>query len=331
MADRTEKPGPEALAEFRKARLEAVAAPELVHPSPSQRAAAAEQLASGLESAFAGAGVDLAELESQRERLEAEMTADLEQLTADADAGAPSSLRASVATHVEALQQNLRQFTQGPLAAPGAGPFVLLGQPFGADYSGPDLTVGTQDLEPLHNVVRFRVYSKKKGASGSGDVSVGFLWENPFDHYSLVNLHGYIALNGYWKIHGYGYGIWDEIQSPSSHVTNLSVDAFLNIFWGDPAAPTIPALQADQRQTALDDSVDPGSTHEHKENSLHKAFDLSYSLLIVPPRTPLVFELGCSVNYGIDPQAGGWVDADFGVVNTDNDVICVGVLMQILT
>ena len=150
--------------------------------------------------------------------------------------------------------------------------------------------------------------------SGFEQVDFGFPWQNPNDQPALVNVDGYLILNGLCQVlvSGDFFGI----------SSSLEIRTFLRIheLWNSP--PTSPAPQSSQFQRALEiDLENPGpfSGGEISSENLFRGFDLQYSSFMVPPLAPEIF-------YANDDGEVNLVFSDQG-----RQVLCPGVLLTVMT
>ena len=79
---------------------------------------------------------------------------------------------------------------------------------------------------------------------GSGVVSFGFLWQNPSDKAVVVNVHGYLVLDGFCSVFSNGGFIALAFAE-----LNVDADLVIHELWNDP--PTSPVAQSTQSQNAL--------------------------------------------------------------------------------
>jgi hypothetical protein len=153
-------------------------------------------------------------------------------------------------------------------------------------------------------------------------VSFGFLWQNPSDNYAVVNVDGYIVMNGF-----------ATVGTDGGYVTlfdysRLTVDASLDIeeLWNEPF--TSPIRQPAQSQTALNlevsDSgiVSPGG---FDGQNLYRGFDLQYSQFVMPPKGLAMFFVSCGIATQIsNGEAHAYFDSP------SQQVLSPGVLITVL-
>jgi hypothetical protein len=127
------------------------------------------------------------------------------------------------------------------------------------------------------------------GTPGNGEVSFGFIWKNPSDADAVVNINGYIALNGLCSVISNG-GWFGEGFSNLYVSTSLRI----NELWNPPPEPMEQPSQSQQALSLSCDSIGLfASSHTAFEN-LFRGFDLQYSQLVFPPKGTAIFEVVCS-------------------------------------
>ena len=152
--------------------------------------------------------------------------------------------------------------------------------------------------------------------------SFGFLWQNPSDNYAVVNVDGYIVLNGYLTVLADGgYVVLNDFSQ-------LRVDASLDIheLWNEPF--TSPIRQPAQSQSALDLDVSvagivaPGGIDGQ---NLYRGFDLQYSQFVMPPKGLAMFVVSSGIATTIrNGQAYAYFDGP------SQQVLSPGVLITVL-
>jgi hypothetical protein len=174
-------------------------------------------------------------------------------------------------------------------------------------------------IGPQNNSAQFHLESTD--FSGFERVDFGFLWKNPNDQSALVNIDGYLILNGICQIlvSGDFFGISSDVQ----------IDVLLRIhqLWNSP--PTSPAPQSSQDQLALEmvlDNPGPFSGGDISSEHLFRGFDLQFSALVVPPLASVGFEIICEIRYGNDDGEVTLFFSDQG-----RQVLCPGVLLTVMT
>ena len=267
-----------------------------------------------LESALAKAGVDLEPLKALRSQRQAAAREQIARIKAEADEHSSASL-STVEYTIQAWRNDI-----GNLSTLQVPPNV---QRFLLDTASeiattPGLEPVAKHIGPQNNSAQFHLEST---GGGFEQVDFGFLWKNPSNQPTLVNVDGYLILNGLCQVlvSGDFFGISSGVR----------IDAFLRIhqLWNSP--PTSPAPQSSQYQLALEIDLDnpgPFSGGEISSENLFRGFDLQYSSLMVPPLAPAGFEILCQIFYYNDD---GEVNLFFS--NEGRQVLCPGVLLTVMT
>jgi hypothetical protein len=184
----------------------------------------------------------------------------------------------------------------------------------------PGLDPVAKQIGPQDNSARFHFESTD---SGFEQVDFGFLWQNPSDQPALVNVDGYLILNGLCQVlvSGDFFGISSGVE----------IRTFLRIhqLWNSP--PTSPAPQSSQFQRALQIDLDnpgPFSGGEISSENLFRGFDLQYSSFMVPPLAPAGFEMLCEIFYYNDRATGSgcgnpWSSCEAGAGASRWTVNCI--------
>lgn len=139
---------------------------------------------------------------------------------------------------------------------------------------------------------------------GTEELHFYFLWRNPDAGYAVVNVDGFLVLNGMGTVHSRGGLV-------GGGSARLSLDPTLELIqtWTQPVSS--PAAQSGQTQRALDLAVDSDGwfSDDHTKTSLvFRGFDLRHEQAIVPPGQYLIIDVALAVNYS---YIDGAVSADF--------------------
>jgi hypothetical protein len=118
-----------------------------------------------------------------------------------------------------------------------------------------------------------------------------YLWTNPHNAYSVVNIGGFLILNGKCQAAA-GDGFW-----PGDRYSKMVIEAKLEIYewWNQP--PTSPVPQMDQSisiKTLEADQGGFGAVGDIEPATFFRAYGLSYSLMLVPPLATVVFAFNAS-------------------------------------
>jgi hypothetical protein len=159
------------------------------------------------------------------------------------------------------------------------------------------------------------------GFADGGQVSFGFLWQNSSQKSAVVDVHGYIVLDGGFDVTTDGGYV---VLGNFSHLW-VDVDLFIHELWNQP--PTSPVAQPTQSQNALDldlfsyGVILPG---EIDGQNLYRGFDLQYSQFVIPPKAMAMFEVACTVNAWM---SNGQAQASFS--DPFHQLLCPGVLLAV--
>jgi hypothetical protein len=178
--------------------------------------------------------------------------------------------------------------------------------------------------EPWNSWGKIKLDSSKK--NGGEELSFYFLWTNPSEGYTVINVDAYLILNGFCSVEtGGGFFAGDRTSS-----LTLSSRLYLLEWWNQP--PTSPLMQADQFQNALNLYAESGGTFDFDGDFdaqyIYRGFDLRYTLFLVPPRETVVFEVALNITYS-NGDDGGQVHVDF--TSGDFEVMSPAVLVATLS
>ena len=267
-----------------------------------------------LESALAKAEIDLEPLKALQSQREAAAREQIARIKAEANEQSSAAL-STVEYTIQAWRNDIGNLSTLQLP-PNIQRFLL--DTASEIATTPGLAPVAKHIGPQNNSARFHLEST---GSGFEQVDFGFLWKNPSDQSALVNVDGYLILNGICQIlvSGDFFGISSGVQ----------IDAFLRIhqLWNSP--PTSPAPQSSQYQLALDMALDnpgPFSGGDISSENLFRGFDLQYSTLVVPPLASAGFEILCQIFYANDDGEVTLFFSDQG-----RQVLCPGVLLTVMT
>jgi len=258
------------------------------------------------------AGFEVDKFEKIREQHQTELRRILEERKAEAvkhSSYVKETFRYGVDNRVKTVEQ---------LQAPPK--YELLNSPF-LIWQTQGIDFPETHVEPSNSRAKFTLHSDK--SSGSEEMSFYFLWDNPSDKFAVINVDGYLIVNGFCRCGSDG-GFF-----PGDRRSGLVLKARLHLleWWNQP--PTQPLPKVDQIQEVLRLSTntggwsDPGAI-EFEE--VFRGYDLRYELFLIPPKGVVVFEVALSI---ILWNADGSVDVDFA--SGDFQVGSPGVLLSILT
>ncbi|MGC3999568.1 MAG: hypothetical protein QM767_19835 [Anaeromyxobacter sp.] len=264
-------------------------------PAPGEVASRAAQRSAGqlLAAHLAQSGYDLTPVEKLREQHQARARRDAERFRVEALEGAGPATSAARAAAVDRAHQ-LEQ-------APGVAESHLLQAPFEV-VATRDLRLSGRHDAPLDTWVKFRETSS---GSGAGDVVFSYLWQNLDDRFRVVQVDGFLVLNGVVQMGADG-GWGGEASSQ----VNLTARLQLWEWWNQP--PTVPMPEPNQSLPAFSRRLetpwaimDVGAV---SSDAVFRGFDLRYETFLVPPQGVAVLDVVLGVSYA---NADGNVDLDF--------------------
>jgi hypothetical protein len=179
-------------------------------------------------------------------------------------------------------------------------------------------------IEPRNNWAK--ITGQSTASSGAENLRFIFVWDNPNDRFTAVNVASFLALNGSCEASADGgtAGIFPGGTS------NLQLTAFLNVWqwWEQPPIQAFPEIT--QRREVLNLSADGGgwfgSVGDIEVRGVSGNFDVSYSLFVLPPNGVAVFEVTLLVSYQNDD---GRIALDFS--SGGFEIMCPEVAIAILT
>lgn len=200
--------------------------------------------------------------------------------------------------------RNLEQLAVVP-AQPASVRRHLLKKPM---FILPSRTIALDENEviPGKSFAKFRGRVERK-ASFWGNVKFFYLWNNPDNKFSVINVDGYIIFNGHANVGANG-GTF-----PGDRSASVTIRGHLDILEWDQQPPTQPPSQPDQTVEALRLQVrEPGffEAGALKEKFVFRGYDLRHTLLVVPPLATLVFTVNAEVTAGCGADSG-LVEFDF--------------------
>jgi hypothetical protein len=258
------------------------------------------------------AGFEIDKLEKIREQHQTELRRILEERKADAvkhSYDAKDAIRYGVDSRLKNVE-----------LLPVPPKYELLNTPFliwwtqGIDF--PEI-----QYEPLNSRAQFRIQSDD-GISYD-EMSFYFLWDNPSDRHAVINVDGYLVVDGFCIGRSEGGFL------PGFRYSTISLNAQLHLleWWNQP--PTEPLPQFGQSQNVLSLSTNTGGFMDSDAvefEHVFRGYDLRYELFVIPPREVVVIEVAFSLLYG---SSHGSIDIDFASGNFQ--VMCPAVLLAILT
>jgi hypothetical protein len=236
------------------------------------------------------------------ELLEADR-AKLENAAKTARANAIRNSRANQRVLAAAAAQRLKPFQNA--AGLGSPEYELLNTPF-LIWPTNSVDLEASEIIPANSFAKFRA-SVDDGRDFYGDVKFYYLWTNPRNKFTVINVDGYVIFNGHLFV-GVGGGNFPGDRSASAQATGtLQILEWFN------QPPTSPPQQADQTAIAAKLRVSaPGFAEVGAIDAkdVFRGFDLRHTLFIVPPLATIVFVVVAAVSLGTGEDSGN-ADADF--------------------
>jgi len=256
------------------------------------------------------------------EKIRARNQADLRRFAGEKRAEAIKCAAARQHALIESI--DYRRKGLGVLQATPPSPFyVTLEKPFLIWATHPYL-LGDTHVEPWNSWAKFKFDSGS--TYGAEQFTFYYLWENPSDRYAVVNIDGYIIVNGHCQVGQ------DGGNFPGDRFASVALTAqlFPLEWWNQP--PTSPLQQADQTQLAFSlRTQEPAGFFDPGEIDAANAFrgcDVRYSLFVLPPHGVTVIEVALTASWGTGTD-GGHVFLDFDT--GDFKVMSPFVLIAVLT
>lgn len=216
-----------------------------------------------------------------------------------------------------------RRKAVGVLAESSDPFYVTLEKPFLIWATRPSM-LGDTHVEPWNSWAKFKFHAAN--TSGWETITFYYLWENPSDRFAVVNIDGYIILNGFCKVGQNG----GYIAGDRSGSIRLTTELFPLEWWNQP--PTSPLQQTDQTADALTLRTLHAAAYfddgETETASVFRGYDLRHTLFLLPPHGVTVIEVALQVAYGAGSD-GGHVDLDFE--SGDFKIMSPFVLIAVLT
>jgi hypothetical protein len=301
-----------------KAREE-IALRKTALPGAQARRRAGERL---FTSYLRRSGFDFTALEKQRTQNATALRRVVKGRHADAARRSPAvtkDLQGAVASWRHAIEH----FRDGTLVSDFVPVFDVVATPF-IIWPTNDLELVDSQIQPGNNTAKINAQWRK--SYGFENLRFIFLWQNPKDSWVIVSIASNLMLNGEC----------DEFEEGgylSGSVSNLNVDARLNVleWWNQP--PTSPFPQATQAQHVLTLSASGGGVLSNlgggtvESATVAGTFDLSRSVFLIPPNGVAVFEVTLAFVY--DNSDGGMVQVNFA--SSGFQVMCPSLVIGILS
>ena len=269
-----------------------------------------------LESVLMKAGVEPDKFAALRQKSEADIEERSAQHMAEADAQS-AAMRATVRRDVENWRSAVEQLRTLAATAEPVQRFLL---DTATDVSAtPGLTLEATQIAPTKNSAKFLLRVTDPGTTQA--VTFGFVWQNTSDRTVVVNVDGYLVLDGRCQAFARGGTLL------GFRLCHVLVDVSLNIqeVWNQP--PTSPIRQGSQDAHALAITANAGGVFDDDESVvrfLFRGFNLQYRQLVVPPQGHVRIEVACTLICFTSDGVGRFI------FNNDGQVLAYGVLIGVL-
>lgn len=230
-----------------------------------------------------------------------------------------SRTSAALLSQVDARRKNL-----DGLLALNPKPFLeTIDSPF-LIWASPSNMLSDSTIESWKSRAKFQFRSEAD--SGFREVTFYYLWRNPSDRFAVVNVDGFLILNGFCRAHQSG-GYF-----PGNRITTIRLSGSMALFewWNQP--PTQPLSQASLTQTLFTLSADAGDGFGGDSSTVSKnvfrGCDLQYSLFLVPPSAVTVIEVSALLNHssGQDGSHNVLVDFESGDFHAMSPFVLISIL-----
>jgi hypothetical protein len=189
-----------------------------------------------------------------------------------------------------------------------------------------DLELEDSRIQPWNNTAKVRAQWRDSGTERTENLRFVFVWQNPNDRWTVVNVESNLAVNGACDAFAEGGWLGGSINS-------LFVQASLNVWewWNQP--PTLLPPQATQVRGFLALAVSGGgllsnlgggNIHSKSANGI---FDVRRTLFSLPPNGVAVFEV--TLEFFYENTGGGMIQVNFA--SGSFGVMCPAVVIAILS
>jgi hypothetical protein len=261
----------------------------------------------------ATAGFDVEKFAKLREQHQTELRLMLEQRKSEAlkhSYDAKDTLRYGIESRLKNVE-----------LLPAAANYELLTRPFliwwsqGIDF--PEV-----HYEEVNSWAKFSIHSEDS-LNINENMTFYFLWNNPSDAFAVVNVDGYLVVDGFCVgkseggfLPGFRYSLID-----------MNAELHLLEWWNQP--PTEPLSQFGQNQNVVNLSTNTGGFMDSDAvafQHVFRGYDLRHELFVIPPRETVVIEVALMLTYGSNH---GSVDIDLSSGNFQ--VMCPAVLIAVVS
>jgi hypothetical protein len=272
-----------------------------------------------LTSTLVAAGLDLEKFESLRAQGRTELREWADQRKAEIDAQA-KELQPTIARVAESWRATVQQLQN--FAPPPSSPFSYHLLDTASQISSTSgVTLSGTNVAPTNNWAEFQLFTSD---SDNQKVTFTFSWQNQSEKYAVINVDGYLVLNGVVQASA-DTGFAALFPGGTSQVW-VSADLYMSgLPWQPPGTP--PQLLAtgspELYLSAHAGWDDPG---EILSQPLFRGYDLQYQTVTVPPGGTVTVGVACGLHYLNDDGSANFVFATMG-----RQVLCPGVLITVVS
>jgi len=259
------------------------------------------------------------------ERIRAQQQAELRRLLKQAEAASikrSSSRKKALAKDIANWREKVERIRDATLVSPFVPVFEVVETPF-LIWPTNHLELLDSHIQPWNNTAKVRAQWRDEG---SENLRFIFVWENPNDKWSVVNVESNLAVNGTCDAYTEGGFFVGSINT-------LWVQTTLNVWewWNQP--PTLLPPQATQTQKVLSIAVSGGGFLSNlggggiKSKSANGIHDVRRTLFSLPPHGVAVFEV--TLEFFYENTDGGMIQVNFASV--DFGLMCPAVVIAVLS
>jgi hypothetical protein len=286
-----------------------------------QRSASGRAFETSFNSMVAKAGFELDKFEELRKQNAAEVREMLAKF--EAEAAEQSSARQDAIKH--SIENWIDCFELRKAAFPGL--VVEVADTAKAITATDGLQPASFNIEPFNNSARCQININDLGVLADNifeydeAVTFTFSWQNSTGQIKNINVDGLLGITGTGRVLADGWVL------PIIPTADLIVNAVIDIkgLWTDP--PFQPPFQSSQFQNVMQLDAEGGFLDsEAQGQSVNQVYDLSHTMLSVPPGGIVEFDVKCPITLKLHVDS----EASFDVENLGGQLTCYGVWIGIL-
>ncbi len=179
-------------------------------------------------------------------------------------------------------------------------------------------------IEPFASRAKF--FFQSTARSGTRQLDFYYLWRNPVDRFAVINIDGYLVLNGFCRA-GENGGFLPGDRRTSISLTTKMVPLE---WWNQP--PTSPLFQSSQSEVVLAFSASGGGGFGDvgaiETRTLSRSSGLGYNFFMIPPNgvTVIKYSLIASFSRGSNGSGSVIVDFDSGAFRVMSPFVTIQIL-----